>query len=136
MGGICKHIYYQVSDLTKTETYEEFGERIKNHRNRWETAATVIFYLAVSPNFFKVIAENIAECKLAEDVENTRLVIEKPFGNDLESATALNKLLAGIYQRKTDLPYRSLPGKRNRAKHTGVQVCQFSFRTNLEPQLY
>jgi len=94
------HIFYQVSDLKQRQTYEQFGERIKNHQEEWEKTATVIFYLAVSPNFFKVIAENIADCKLAEDAENTRLVIEKPFGNDLESATALNKLLGGLFEEK------------------------------------
>ncbi len=31
---------------------------------------------------------------------NTRIVIEKPFGNDLESATALNKLLGGLFEEK------------------------------------
>src|SRR4051812_13099001 len=51
------HIFYQVSDLTKIETYQQLGERIKNHQDEWQAAATVIFYLAVSPNFFKVIAE-------------------------------------------------------------------------------
>lgn len=95
-----QHIFYQVSDLTKIETYQQLGERIKKHQEEWQKTATVIFYLAVSPNFFKVIAENIANCKLAEDAENTRLVIEKPFGNDLESATALNKLLGSMYQEK------------------------------------
>lgn len=94
------HIFYQVSDLNKIETYQEFGQRIKTHQDEWQTNATIIFYLAVAPNFFKVIAENIAACKLAEDAENTRIVIEKPFGNDLESATALNKLLAGLFHEK------------------------------------
>jgi glucose-6-phosphate 1-dehydrogenase len=94
------HIFYQVSDLKKIETYQEFGQRIKKHQDEWNSIATVIFYLAVSPNFFKIIAENIAACKLAEDADNTRIVIEKPFGNDLESATALNKLLAGIFHEK------------------------------------
>ncbi len=37
---------------------------------------------------------------LASDADNTRLVIEKPFGNDLESATALNKLLASMFDEK------------------------------------
>src|SRR5438128_4322591 len=48
----AQHIFYQSSDLTQQKTYEEFGERIKKHQDEWQTAATVIFYLAVSPNFF------------------------------------------------------------------------------------
>ena len=54
----------------------------------------------IAPNFFKVIAENIAAAKLAENADNTRIVIEKPFGNDLDSASALNKLLGGLFEEK------------------------------------
>jgi glucose-6-phosphate 1-dehydrogenase len=96
----ANHLHYQVSDLNKIETYQEFGQRIKSHEEEWQTSATVIFYLAVSPNFFEVIAQNIAACKLAEDADNTRIVIEKPFGKDLDSATALNKLLGGLFEEK------------------------------------
>ncbi len=95
-----KNIFYQISDVTQQQAYQEFGERIKKHEDEWQAKATVIFYLAVSPNFFKVISENIAACKLADDAENTRIVIEKPFGHDLDSATGLNKLLGGLFQEK------------------------------------
>ena len=43
--------------------------------------------------------------------ELSRIVIEKPFGRDLESARALNQLLAKIFKGRADLPDRSLPGK-------------------------
>ena len=57
----------------------------------------MIYYLAVSPNFFPIIASNIAKAKLAEDPKRIRIVIEKPFGHDLDSARELNKLLSGIF---------------------------------------
>ncbi len=57
----------------------------------------MIYYLAVSPNLFPIIASNISKAKLAEDSKKTRIVIEKPFGHDLESAKELNKLLSGIF---------------------------------------
>ena len=53
----------------------------------------MIYYLAVAPRFFAPIAENLAKHKLAENPNKSRIVIEKPFGHDLESAKALNKLL-------------------------------------------
>ena len=85
------NIYYQVSDATDAETYKEFGKRIDKHNAEWKTKANVIFYLAVAPNFFPIIASNIAKAKLAEDKERVRIIIEKPFGHDLESAQKLNK---------------------------------------------
>jgi len=92
-----KNVFYQVSDINNAETYKEFGKRIDKHNADWKTKSNVIYYLAVSPNFFTTIATNISKAKLAEDPKKTRIVIEKPFGHDLESAKALNALLAGIF---------------------------------------
>lgn len=63
----------------------------------WNAKANVIYYLAVGPALFPVIAENISKSKLAENTDKVRIVIEKPFGHDLESAKSLNKLLARIF---------------------------------------
>jgi len=95
-----KNIFYQVSDINDFETYKEFGKRIEAHNADWKTKANVIYYLAVSPNFFPIIAANISKAKLAEDPEKTRIVIEKPFGHDLESAKELNKQLSEIFNEK------------------------------------
>jgi glucose-6-phosphate 1-dehydrogenase len=91
------NIYYQVSDATDFETYKEFGKRIDAHNEEWKTTANVLFYLAVAPNFFPIIASNISKAKLAEDKNRVRIIIEKPFGHDLETAKELNELLKGIF---------------------------------------
>ncbi|MDB5031890.1 glucose-6-phosphate dehydrogenase [Mucilaginibacter sp.] len=95
-----KNIYYQVSDAKDAETYKEFGKRVDAHNAEWKTRANVIYYLAVSPSFFPIITANLAKAKLTTDVERARIVIEKPFGHDLESAKELNKLLAGLFNEK------------------------------------
>jgi len=93
----AKNVHYQVSDIKDAETYKEFGKRVDKHNEEWNVKANVIYYLAVSPNFFPIIASNISKAKLATDQEKVRIVIEKPFGHDLESAKELNKLLSGIF---------------------------------------
>ncbi|MFD2873304.1 glucose-6-phosphate dehydrogenase [Mucilaginibacter ximonensis] len=95
-----KNIFYQVSDAKDAETYKEFGKRIEAHAAEWKVKPNVIYYLAVSPTFFPIITSNLAKAKLTTDVEKTRVVIEKPFGHDLESAKELNKLLAGLFDEK------------------------------------
>ena len=53
-----------------------------------------IFYLALPPGVFADAAETIAKAGLADETNGTRrLVIEKPFGTDLDSALALNEQL-------------------------------------------
>lgn len=98
--SFSSHILYQASDLNDAETYKEFGSRILNYKEEWKREPHIIYYLAVSPNLFPVIAENIAKSKLADNPETTRIVIEKPFGHDLESAKSLNKLLCSIFHEK------------------------------------
>lgn len=91
------HVVYEAADSKDAATYKGFCNRIGKFEKEWDARAYVIHYLAVAPNLFPIIAENIAENNLSEHREHTRIVIEKPFGHDLESAKALNKLLKENY---------------------------------------
>ncbi|MBD2767441.1 glucose-6-phosphate dehydrogenase [Hymenobacter sp. BT664] len=95
-----QHVVYQVADVKNAATYEEFGKRIAAYEQEWQTPANVIYYLAVAPDFFPIIASNLAQRKLTADPDRTRIVIEKPFGHDLESARALNQLLGQIFEER------------------------------------
>ncbi|MVO14468.1 glucose-6-phosphate dehydrogenase [Parasedimentitalea huanghaiensis] len=55
-------------------------------------ARVTIFYFSVGPNLFGPLAERLHKHGLAQ--ESSRIVVEKPFGRDLESARALNATLA------------------------------------------
>ncbi len=94
------HIFYQISDLNANEIYECIGDIILKYKDEWKQEPHVIYYLAVSPNLFPSIAESISKNNLADNPDTTRIVIEKPFGRDLESARSLNKLLCGIFQER------------------------------------
>jgi glucose-6-phosphate 1-dehydrogenase len=56
-------------------------------------ASSPVFYLAIPPVTFLEVAEGLAEAGL---LENARLVVEKPFGTDLESARELNRRLTAL----------------------------------------
>lgn len=90
-------VFYQVSEIGADQSYIEQGARIKELGEKWGKAPCVIYYLAVAPRFFGTIAEMLAKHKLAADKDKTRVVIEKPFGHDLESAKALNALLRTVF---------------------------------------
>jgi glucose-6-phosphate 1-dehydrogenase len=95
-----KHICYEAADFKTFETYSGICNRIAACEKEWNEKAYTIHYLAVAPGLFPVIAENIAKNKLAEEREHSRIVVEKPFGRDLESAKALNKLLNEYYKEE------------------------------------
>ncbi|MBI4581674.1 MAG: glucose-6-phosphate dehydrogenase, partial [Planctomycetes bacterium] len=69
----------------------EFLERIETERG---APGQRLFYLATAPEFFQPIVENLSAAGLIRgpgDRCPSRVIIEKPFGHDLESALALNR---------------------------------------------
>ncbi len=94
----ASHITYQASNLKEAKAYAEFAKKIDYYKQEWQQDPCIVYYLAVSPGFFSVIAENIAQSKLAGSLATTRIVIEKPFGRDLDSARQLNALLGGTFE--------------------------------------
>lgn len=99
-NDFAKNIYYQVADAKDAATYKKFGAHIDRLDKEWDCTANVIYYLAVSPDFFPIISKNIHQAKLSKDKERVRIVIEKPFGHDLATAQSLNKLLSGMYSEQ------------------------------------
>ena len=129
-AAFSEHITYQVSDVKDAATYASFSDKIKAQEEAWKTEAQIIYYLAVAPQFFPIIAENIGHNKLCSDIEKTRIVIEKPFGHDLESAKELNKILAGIFNEKQIYRIDHYLGK-----ETVQNIMAFRFANSLfEPQ--
>jgi glucose-6-phosphate 1-dehydrogenase len=70
---------YVQGDFGDSATYGRVGEAIKG-------AETPVFYLEIPPFLFGKVVEGLAEAGLTK---NARVVVEKPFGHDLESARAL-----------------------------------------------
>lgn len=91
------NITYQDANIKDASSYKEFGSRIDKLKKEWEQDPSILYYCAVSPHFFCTIAENISQSKLDNDPETTRIIVEKPFGNDLESAKELNNKLLSIF---------------------------------------
>src|SRR5699024_4076597 len=65
---------------------------------QYQTGGNRLFYLAMAPQFFGIIANNLAENGLKDSEGWTRLVIEKPFGHDLKSAENLNNDIRAAFR--------------------------------------
>ena len=123
------NVFFQVSDIKDDRTYETQADSIKKFGTQWQAEPCVIYYLAVAPRFFAPIAENLAKHKLAEDPQKSRIVIEKPFGHDLESAKELNKLLSDRFLECQIYPIDHYLGK-----ETVQNILAFRFGNSiLEP---
>ena len=56
-----------------------------------------------------------------------RVIIEKPFGHDLDSAKSAEPATAEGREREADLPHRPLPGQRDGPEHSGVSASPTEF---------
>lgn len=91
---------YVTGDFENPSTYEEVKARIAENEPASHGA---VFYLAVAPRFFGPIADRLAAAGLMQEDETEfrRIVVEKPFGMDLQSARSLNqRLLAAAGERQ------------------------------------
>ena len=95
-----KHISYFQGDFTQSETFIRLRERLEQNDKLWKHRAIRVFYYAVAPKFIEPISISLAVQQLASDTKRDRIIIEKPFGNDLATARALNQLLAKYFKER------------------------------------
>lgn len=91
-------VHYHALDTSKAEDYPGLAERLYSIDEAFGTNCNVIFYLSVPPSLYGVIPKHLASAGLNKEKTGwTRLIIEKPFGYDLQSAQELNKVLLEDY---------------------------------------
>lgn len=90
LEAFASHFYYQSFDVTDSSSYTHLDGLLNDLEGQYQTDGNRIFYLAMAPEYFGTIANQIEQNGLKESVGWTRLVIEKPFGHDHASAKALN----------------------------------------------
>jgi glucose-6-phosphate 1-dehydrogenase len=90
--SFSKSLFYLPGDSKKPETYDELRGFLKELDEERKTRGNRIFYLSSSPSLVPTIVERLGEAGMSEGEEGgyARLVVEKPFGHDLESAKGLN----------------------------------------------
>ena len=100
--SFAKRISYVGGDFAESETYQNLKTSLEEIDNEFQTQGNRIFYLATLPDFFGLIAKQLGEAKLARPKKGSwiRIIVEKPFGTDLESARKLNKELAAVFDEK------------------------------------
>ena len=95
-GRFAPHVHYLSADFTDAGAYAKLSDSLGKHDKDWQTKAQHIFYLATAPSMIEVIARQLHQVKLLAEDKRSRLVVEKPFGHDLDSAHILNRQLTGL----------------------------------------
>ena len=98
-NGFAKSVFYHQSEFHDAEGYKRLAERLQEIEKERETGGNRLFYLAVAPDQFEPILKNLAEAGLNKPPGGAwaRVIVEKPFGSDLESARELNRIVRSAF---------------------------------------
>lgn len=102
-------LYFYQMDFHDTTAYQSLGEMLESVERSHNIASNRLFYLATMPEHFAVITENLAKYgivekhgagHLTEKGTWARVVYEKPFGHDLNSARQINEAIERVFDEK------------------------------------
>jgi glucose-6-phosphate 1-dehydrogenase len=93
-------LFYERGDFADPTTFTNLRDRLAAIDAEQRTDGNYLFYLATAPKFFSQIVQQLGSAALSrqENGRWRRVVIEKPFGHDLESAQALNRDIKNVLQ--------------------------------------
>jgi len=97
LGDDFGWLYYNSVGGGTLEEYRTLAARIQELEKELNLPGNRIFYLAVPPSVFPNAIKNIGEVGLNKSGGDIKLVVEKPFGQDLKSAETLNELVHGYF---------------------------------------
>ena len=93
-----KRLHYLAGELDNDETYRKISKRLDELKAEG-ASQNHLFYLATPPSLAPVIVKALGKAGLANENDHwSRIIVEKPFGRDLESAKALNATIAEVFR--------------------------------------
>ena len=95
--SFTEDLYYLSMDTSLQSDFEKLKSLLEEFDEQFGIGGNYIFYMATPPSLYETIAVNLSDSGLC-DQENgfRRIIIEKPFGYDLESGRKLNRTLHGL----------------------------------------
>jgi glucose-6-phosphate 1-dehydrogenase len=95
--GFAKSLYYQAVQFDSADSFNKLSKALKTLEKDLNPKGNKIFYLAIPPSFYARTSEMLGNAGLSLENQNgngwVRIVVEKPFGRDLKTASDLNKTL-------------------------------------------
>ena len=92
--AFVSNLFYIEMDSSLFSEYDKLSEKLSDTDKKFGTSGNCIFYLATPPLLYEVISVNLAKKGLmSQETGFRRVIIEKPFGYDLESGRNLNNTL-------------------------------------------
>jgi glucose-6-phosphate 1-dehydrogenase len=98
-GEFAKRLHYLQGSYDDPGTYRRLEQRLRRHDAEAGTQGNWLFYLAIPPLLYVDVVQHLGEAGLnRSDKGRVELIIEKPFGHDLESAKRLNSDISHYFR--------------------------------------
>ncbi|MFW6033440.1 MAG: glucose-6-phosphate dehydrogenase [Phycisphaeraceae bacterium] len=105
----ASRLHYHPADSTEADAFPGIRERMHQLAGEHETGDNVLFYLSVAPTLYEPIINHIgshdlvtegkAWCSINRETRPwQRIIVEKPFGRDLQSAAHLHRVLGRVFE--------------------------------------
>lgn len=97
-----RRMYYVQGDFDDPEAYTRLRDTLDKVDKDHSTHGNYFFYLATAPDYFGPVVESLGKAGLLteENHQWRRVIVEKPFGRDLDSARLLNKQIRSVLNEK------------------------------------
>ena len=94
----AKRLYYLSGDVQDPKAYQQLQSLLNEVDKEYGTRGNYLYYLATAPDFFSQIIQQLNAAGLVREENGhwRRVIIEKPFGHDIESARTLNREIRKI----------------------------------------
>ncbi len=95
-------LYYVQGEFGDPATFQKLREQLETANHNHGTHGNYLYYLATPPTFFSTIVKQLGEAGLVKEESEQwrRVIIEKPFGRDLDSARALTADICATLDEK------------------------------------
>src|SRR5579885_2351826 len=98
------HIFYHQGNFDAAATYQTLAKKLGYIDNSWRVCSNKLFYLAVPPLLYQSMFLNLESSGLTipcgPDEGWTRVIVEKPFGKNLQTAQGLDVLLGALFKEE------------------------------------
>jgi len=104
LAGFLERCFYQEGDYLDPQLYAGLAQRLNELDRRFLLEQNHVFYLATPPNLYRPVIEQLGSSGLSRETAGcanaVRIIIEKPFGRDLESAMDLDRALSAVFSER------------------------------------
>jgi glucose-6-phosphate 1-dehydrogenase len=98
LDALTERFRYVTGSFDDESMYDRLGGVLDEFDDEADTEFNRLFYLSTAPSFFPVISEALGEHGLnRNEGSEVRIIIEKPFGTDLDSAKELNRRVLACF---------------------------------------